>query len=145
MRTNPFVLPVRNLPDEEIDSRPGNVELIPFDLPLDDPRQTSRTFRAERTKNRFLRPACILSAVFLVLVMFVFREIDHARQLYRMSRLVAQAEAQTYQWQEKQRLEEARAAGLIAALYSQQHSERNLHATTLRMAKTEWSDGVSRH
>lgn len=63
--------------------------------------------------------------MFLVVLFFVFREIQHNRELYRMSRLVAAAEAQTRQWQERQRMEEAQRAGLLAVLHTQQLPTRN--------------------
>ncbi len=65
----------------------------------------------------FVKQAVFASMMFLIVMFFVFREIQHNRELYRMSRLVAAAEAQTRQWQERQRLEEARRAGLIAVLH----------------------------
>ncbi len=61
----------------------------------------------------------IVSVVFAVLVLFVFREIQHTRELYQMSRMVTAAEKERRLWQEKWRLAEGRNAGLIATIHSQ--------------------------
>lgn len=69
---------------------------------------------------RFLRRVATGTALFLMLVCFIAREITHNRELYRMGRLVAAAEAETRQWRERQRQEEANEARLAAELLHQQ-------------------------
>jgi hypothetical protein len=66
-----------------------------------------------------------LSLIFLVAAAFVFREIQHYQERYQLGRQLAAAEAQTRQWQERQRLEEARKAALQAELHSQQFATGN--------------------
>jgi hypothetical protein len=75
--------------------------------------------------RRFINGVCVASALFLIMVFSVFREIQHNRELYRMSRMVATSEAQMRQWQERFRLEEAREAGFQAVLQSQSFSTSN--------------------
>jgi hypothetical protein len=70
--------------------------------------------------SRFVKCAGAATLVFLVLVLFVFREIQHTRELYQLSRLVMAAEAERRLWQEKLRLAEGRSASLVAAMHSQQ-------------------------
>lgn len=66
---------------------------------------------------RFLRRVVVGAAVFLVLVCFVVCEVRHSHELYRMSRLVTDTEAQRRHCLERQRLGEAREARLQAALF----------------------------
>ena len=82
-------------------------------------------FASPQKRNRFLQLAGSASVIFLVLVFLVFREIAHNRELYQMSRMVAAAEAQKQFWKERHRLDEARAAALMAELLRQQSSSRD--------------------
>jgi hypothetical protein len=66
-----------------------------------------------------------LTLIFLIAAAFVFREIQHYDERYRLGRQLATAETQTRQWQERQRLEEAREAALLAELHSQQFATGN--------------------
>jgi hypothetical protein len=66
-----------------------------------------------------------LTLIFLIAAAFVFREIQHYQERYQLGRQLAAAEAQTRQWQERQRLEEARKAALLAELHSQQFATSN--------------------
>ena len=82
-------------------------------------------FASPQKRNRFLQLAGSASVIFLVLVFLVFREIAHNRELYQMSRMVAAAEAQKQLWKERHRLDEARAAALMAELLRQQSLSRD--------------------
>jgi hypothetical protein len=64
----------------------------------------------------------VAAAIFLIVVLFVFREIQHNRELYRMSRLVSAAEAQRRQSQELLRLELVREARIVAEFQTQRYS-----------------------
>ena len=92
-----------------------------------DPRSVSES-AARHTTKRFINVVCVGTALLLVIVFSVFREIHHNRELYRMSRMVASSEAQARQWQERLRLEEAREASLRAELPVQPFLVRSLQA-----------------
>jgi len=73
----------------------------------------------------FFKFICTLSLTFLIATAFVFREIQHYQEQYRLGRQIAAAEAQTRRWQERERLEEARKAALQAELHRQQFATGN--------------------
>src|ERR1039457_4176214 len=81
---------------------------------------------APHPTREFINGVYVATAMLLVLVFSVFREIHHNGDLYRLSQMVASSEAQTRQWQERLRLEEAREASLLAELQSQPFLARNL-------------------
>jgi hypothetical protein len=66
--------------------------------------------------ERFVRRLGLVSGLFLMVVFSVFREIQHNREMYRMSQRVAAAEADSLRRREALRMEEAREASLVAAL-----------------------------
>lgn len=84
--------------------------------------------RSEQATLFFLKCAGLAAAVFLIAALFLFREIQHSRELYQMGQLVTKAEAQKRQWQEKQRVEETRAAGYLATLHSQRPWSKDVTA-----------------
>lgn len=125
MRNNPFIPQSRNPIVEQSHPRWHGSEPVSEAPENDDFDQSGGKLSPQHRARRFVKWMCLASAVFLIVVFFVFREIQHYRELYRMSRLVAAAEAQTRQWQERYRLEEAKDAGLLAELHSQQFSPHN--------------------
>jgi hypothetical protein len=72
----------------------------------------ARTVESER----FLRRLGVCLGLFLMVVFSVLREIQHNREMYRMSQRVAAAEADSRRWREDLRTEAARAASMQAAL-----------------------------
>jgi len=66
--------------------------------------------------ERFLPWVCLAIALFAMAVFSVVREIQHSRELYRMSQEVTLAEAQRRQCLEALRMSEAREARLQAEL-----------------------------
>jgi len=66
--------------------------------------------------ERILPWICLAAAVFAMAVFSVVREIQHNRELYRMSQRVANAETQRRQSQQALRMAEAREAKLQAEL-----------------------------
>jgi len=83
----------------------------PFQPKADAPRSAGAA-----TGRAILIVAGLAAALFLLTLLFVLREAQHQRELYRMSRQVARAEEELARWREKQRLEELRTARLLAAL-----------------------------
>lgn len=126
MKTNPFASVKQNPCAQEgsvAGAPPGSGSDHP---PASDSERVDAAMEAGQPTQRFLKRAGLAAGAFLVVVLFVSREIHHTRELYQMSRLVALAEAEKRQWQEKQRLEEVRTAGLVAALHSQQAAPQNI-------------------
>ena len=120
MKTNPFATKSRQ-PIAQATFCPQSPSESESEDPVAEGNEHSpREDEAERTSGRVVKHACVASIVFLVLVLFVFREIQHTRELYQMSRMISVAEAERRHWQEKLRLEEGRAAGLAAMMHSQQ-------------------------
>jgi hypothetical protein len=78
--------------------------------------------------ERFLCLVGVAAVLFLAIVFSVFREIEHNRELYDLSRKLAATEANARHWQEQLRLEEARSAGLEAALQARTFDARNPQA-----------------
>lgn len=66
--------------------------------------------------ERFLRRLGVCLGLFLMVVFSVLREIQHNREMYRMSQRVAAAEADSRRWREDLRAEAALAASMQAAL-----------------------------
>jgi hypothetical protein len=122
MRNNPFIPQSRNPIVEQNQARWRFSEPVSEARAYDDSDRLRGGLSPQHRTKRFARCVCLGSALFLIIVFFVFREMQHYRELYRMSLLVATAEAQTRQWQERQRMEEAQKAGLLAELHRQQFS-----------------------
>ena len=76
------------------------------------------------TRRFAIRVGFVVVALAL-LALFVCREIQHSRELYRMSRLVAAVDAERRQWQERQRMQLVREAGLMATLHAQSLTPSN--------------------
>jgi len=124
MTTNPFISPTRNPIVEHIGGQ-SDGESASASLSNSDSEHTGGKFGFAQHEKCFLKRAGFLSAVFLVLVFSVFREVKHSRELFQMNRLVAVAEAQRRQWQERQRLDEAREACLMAEVLRLQSLPRD--------------------
>ena len=122
MTNNPFIPQSRNPIVEQNHARWRGSEPVPEALAYDDSDQLGGELLPQNRTKRFARCVFVGSGLFLIIVFFVFREIQHYRELYRMSRLVATAEARTRQWQERERIEEAQKASLLAELHRQQFS-----------------------
>ena len=69
--------------------------------------------------GRWMKRICKASVLFGALVLFLFHENQHARELYQMSRMVTAAEAERRQWQERVRLAEGQAATIMAVMHAQ--------------------------
>lgn len=123
MKKNPFIA-------QPWTSNVTNTGAVPTTVPtVEDAlnfgcKHTAGCFGATSRGRRFLKLICCSSVIFLVLVWFVFREIKHCREVYRMSRLVSLSEAQRRQSLERQRLGESREARLQAELLRQQSLAR---------------------
>ena len=124
MTITPFISPTRNPFVEHIGGLPEG-EPASASLSNSDGEHTRGKFGSAQHERRFLKRAGFSSVVFLVLVFCVFREVKHSRELFQMNRLVAVAEAQRRQWQELQRLDEAREACLMAELLRLQSLPRD--------------------
>jgi hypothetical protein len=124
MTTNPFISPTRNPIVEDIG---GQYEGEPAlaSLSNSDSERSGGEFGIAQHERRFLKRVGFSSVVFLVLVFSVFREVKHSRELFQINRLVAVAEAQRRQWQELQRLDEAREACLMAEVLRLQSLPRD--------------------
>jgi hypothetical protein len=79
-----------------------------------------------RDSERFLPWVCLALALFAMAVFSVVREIQHNRELYRMSQQVTWAEAQRRQCLEALRMAEAREASLQAELQGRPFLTRNV-------------------
>ncbi len=80
--------------------------------------------------RRFTTVVVLVSLVVGIMMLFVCREIHHSRQLHRMSRVVAAADAERKQWQERQRMQLVREADLMATIQNQAHTPRNSNGVT---------------
>ncbi|HEY9174176.1 MAG TPA: hypothetical protein VI136_17985 [Verrucomicrobiae bacterium] len=107
MKTNPFKNVDRGTPAE--------TSLCPETLSSD-----IAGVEADERARRWVKRVCKASVLFLALVLFLFRENQHAREQYLMSRMVTAAEAERRQWQERVRLAEGHAAAFIAVMHAQQ-------------------------
>lgn len=90
------------------------------------PRRNTRPPTELHTLHTAQKGVCIVSILLAVLLLSVFREIQHTRELYKMSRMVTLAEAERRQWQERWRLAEGRTAGLLAAMHGQSAPSRDV-------------------
>ena len=79
-----------------------------------------------RQSQRFLPWVCVALALFAMVVFSVVREIQHNRELYRMSQEVSLAETQRRQCLEALRMAEAREASLQAELQGRPFLTRNV-------------------
>jgi hypothetical protein len=113
MTTNPFISQAQNPFTANLGGQPED-ESTSASLANSDGGHLNEEFGSARHQRRFLNYAGFSSAVFLVLVFSVFREVSHSRELFKMNQLVAAADAQRRQWQELERLDEAREACLMA-------------------------------
>jgi hypothetical protein len=95
------------------------------ECPAEEALDASDDGEGEASLKRLAKGACLAFVSFLVVVLFVFREIHHTQKVYQMGLQISAAEEEKHQWQEKHRLEAARAAGLVAALHGQQCLEQN--------------------
>ncbi len=98
MTTNPFLPPSRILIEEPPAGPPEGA------------------FASGQRHWRFLNGLGYVTVVFLALVFSVFREVKHSRELFRMNQFIATSDAQRRQWQDLERLHEAREAHLTAEL-----------------------------
>ena len=124
MTTNPFISPTWNPILENIGGQ-SDGDSASASLSNSDSGRAGGKFGFAQHERRFLKRAGFASVVFLVLVFSVFREVKHSRELFQMNRLVAIAEAQRRQWQERQRLDEAREACLMAEVLRLQSLPRD--------------------
>ena len=124
MTTNPFISQTWNPIAENIGGQ-SEGEPASASLSNSDSKRSVGEFSFAQHERRFLKRAGFSSVVFLVLVFSVFREVKHSRELFQMNRLVAVAEAQRRQWQERQRLDEAREACLMAEVLRLQSLPRD--------------------
>lgn len=124
MKNNPFATHAPQTPGNE--ACDGRKHEPAFEAENgSDCEPPSGEFGSGQKLSRFIQLACYAVAIFIVFVFCVVREIEHSRELYRMSRLVSAAEAQKRQWQERHRLDEAREAELLAELLRQQSLPRD--------------------
>ena len=98
MKTNPFAA-YAPIPSGHGACREPNHEFAGDAASGGDGGPAAGEFGSVQKRSRFTQLACYAVAIFIVLVFCVFREIEHRRELYRMSRLVSAAEAQQRQWQ----------------------------------------------
>lgn len=84
--------------------------------------------KQEPSAHRFLKVGAVALIMFAVVLLCVLREIQHTRELYRMSRLVTAVEAERRQWQEKYRLTEGRNASLLTVIHAQSTQTRDVKA-----------------
>lgn len=124
MITNPFISQTRNPFAEEIGNATDG-ESVPGSAARNDPGHTDVATRPAQFQKRFFKFIGCLLMIFVVLVFSVFREVKHSRELFHMNQLLAAAEAEKRQWQELQRLDEAREALLMAQLLRLQSLTRD--------------------
>ena len=119
MNKNPFFSPIAHAtaPITQAGSCP----------PMLKPERTSNVCDEDQVERGFLICVGLASAAFLIAMLFVFQEVRHTRELYRMSRFISHVEAEKQEWREKQRIEEARTAELLATL----NSDPSLRPTSL--------------
>lgn len=132
MTTNPFISPTRIAIEESDRFINGAREAVnPFGE--ETGRLGGEPGWLERNRP-FLKRVGYFSVLFLVVIFSVFREVKHSHDLFRMSQMVAAADVERRQWQERERLDEARSAYLAAEVF-------RLESLLPRDAKTGKSTG----
>ncbi len=131
MKRNPF-RPQACPPAGELNcAGPFKTMHPPEDFAANNLHSSGQQFTHHPPDRKFTTVVGLVLVVVGILMLFVCREIHHSRQLHRMSRLVAAAEAERKQWQERQRMQLVREAGLLATIHDQAHTPRNSNSVTL--------------
>ena len=130
MRQNPF-RPKACTPARELNCARPVKKMHPLeDCAANNLNSSKQQFTHYPSDRRFTTVVVLVSLVVGIMMLFVCREIHHSRQLHRMSRLVAAADAERKQWQERQRMQLVREADLMATIQNQAHTPRNSNGVT---------------